>query len=768
MKFFSFILIVFPLYIQSQIFLIADTASWKYLDNGTNQDTAWKSNSFDDSSWNIGVAELGYGNGDEATIVGYGPSSSNKYITTYFRKKFNVTDTSIIKTLALEILRDDGAIVYINGIEVARANMPSTAINHLTPASSVANSTDGSTFHLFLLNPHFLVNGNNTIVVEIHQVSATSSDISFNLRLTGNPIISPSVIRGAYLQILTPTGVIVKWRTNIASDSKVNIGLNLSLLNSSFLDTATTTEHEVVISGLQPNTKYYYNFGSSSSILGGTSNNFFVTSPLVGSKTPMRFWVIGDAGTGTAEQKKVRDAYYSYNGQSHADGWIWLGDNAYDNGLDNEFQNNVFKNMYEPTFENTVAWPAIGNHDYANNNSPINKSVPYFSIFSLPKNGEAGGIASGTESYYSYNYANAHFVVMDSYGESRDSTGAMANWLKQDLSANNQDWTVAYWHHSPYTKGTHNSDSSSVLIEMRKNIVPILEQYGVDLVLSGHSHSYERSMLIDSHYGISTSLKSSMIIDSSSGSYPIFCPYLKNTTITRSHKGTIYAVVGCSGKLGGTASGWPHPAMYKSTNTIMGSLSLEIEDNKLEGKFVAIDGTVSDMFTIMKNVGRSTTYSICEGDSVLLQASWKGKYKWSHSNDSAQYAWVKPTATTSIFATDINECIKDTFNISVIPIGTSICNPTSVLRNEKCIQTQSIQPNPSIESMSITIISSCNQPANLFISNVYGQVLTSLYNRDLTQGKNTIQLTELNLAAGVYFLTTQVDSQLLITKFLIK
>jgi len=77
--------------------------------------------------------------------------------------------------------------------------------------------------------------------------------------------------------------------------------------------------------------------------------------------------------------------------------------------------------------------------------------------------------------------------------QSRATNSPMANWLRADLDANTNQWLIAFWHHPPYSKGSHDSDDEIELIEMRQNIVPILEAHGVDLVVCGHSHNYERS-----------------------------------------------------------------------------------------------------------------------------------------------------------------------------------------------------------------------------------------------------------------------------------
>ena len=158
---------------------------WQYLDNGTDQGTAWREPGFDDNTWSSGTAQLGYGGNGEVTTVSYGPDSSNKYATTYFRNTFNVNDAAEYSNLKLSIIRDDGAIVYLNGTEVARTNITANTVTYQTYANSAVGGSDETTFFDFNVNPELLINGENTIAVELHQANATSSDLSFNLELTG-------------------------------------------------------------------------------------------------------------------------------------------------------------------------------------------------------------------------------------------------------------------------------------------------------------------------------------------------------------------------------------------------------------------------------------------------------------------------------------------------------------------------------------------------------------------------------------------------------
>jgi hypothetical protein len=177
--------------------LIAQGSAWKYEDDGSNLATAWRSTSFDDSSWASGPAQLGYGDGDEATVVSFGPDSNHKYVTTYFRRAFQVASPAALQRLHLDLLRDDGAVVYFNGVEVFRSNMPSGTILYDTPASTAVGGADESTFFGIDLPTSVLVAGTNIAAVEVHQQSGTSSDVSFDLALTATVDGTKLSARGA-------------------------------------------------------------------------------------------------------------------------------------------------------------------------------------------------------------------------------------------------------------------------------------------------------------------------------------------------------------------------------------------------------------------------------------------------------------------------------------------------------------------------------------------------------------------------------------------
>ncbi|MBK8148010.1 MAG: metallophosphoesterase [Acidobacteria bacterium] len=582
--------------VLGQATLIGRGSNWKYLDNGTNQGSSWTAPAFDDSLWTNGNAQLGYGDGDEVTTVGYGPDANNKYVTTYFRKTFNVADPTDYTGLTLNILRDDGAIVYLNGTEVFRTNMPAGSVTYQTLAPLGISGAEETTAFLqanFGTKP--LTAGTNTIAVEIHQATLNSSDISFDLDLIGQT--AASITRGPYLQMGTNSAMTVRWRTNVATDSRVQFGTVAGNLTQFASDATLTTEHEVRIAGLTANTKYFYSIGSTSAVLAGNdATHFFFTSPNAGQTNPYRFWILGDSGTADANAQAVRNSYLAFNGSNYTNLILMLGDNAYSNGTDAEYQSSVF-DMYPTILRQTPLWSTIGNHDTSQDTNPPS-GLPYFQMFTLPTAAEAGGIASGTEKYYSFNYGNIHFICLDSMTSSRSVGSAMLTWLQSDLSQNTQPWVVAFWHHPPYTKGSHNSDTEIELMEMRANVLPILESWGVDLVLAGHSHSYERSYLIDGHYGDSSTFSQSMKRNPGGGRENVDGSYKKSALSSNlPNEGAVYAVAGSSGKISsGTLN---HPAMFVSLNNL-GSMIIDVNNDRLDAKFLRENGTIADYFTIVK------------------------------------------------------------------------------------------------------------------------------------------------------------------------
>ncbi|MGV3504496.1 MAG: InlB B-repeat-containing protein [Adhaeribacter sp.] len=480
--------------------------------------------------------------------------------------------------------------------------------------------------------------------------------------------------RGPYLQMGNQTGITLRWRTNTASDSRVALGTAPGSYPLVVSEPALTTEHEVHVHGLSAATRYYYQVGSTTQVLQGGTDNFFSTAPPAGNPNKVRVAVLGDCGRNLNNvQSRTLTAYRNFVGANPAELLLLLGDNAYQSGTDAEYQSGFFSPYGSTILKNHVLYPAPGNHDYYST-SQSSRSGAYYNVFTMPRAGESGGVASGTEAYYSYDWGDIHFISLDSYGTESpgatrlyDTLGAQVTWVKQDLAANTKPWVVVYWHHPPYTMGSHNSNTEAELVEIRENFIRILERNGVDLVLTGHSHNYERSYLLRSHFGNESSFSLSLhAVTSSSGKYNgsgNSCPY---TTVNgKARHGTVYLVSGSAGAVGGTQSGWPHNAMPFSDNG-GGMVYLEIEQNRLDAKYLRADGVVWDQFTILKEVNKTSNLTLPANTPTQLTASWLGDYQWS-TGEVSRSITVSPGANTSYQVRDSRGCLTDHFQVTVVP-----------------------------------------------------------------------------------------------------
>jgi hypothetical protein len=860
-----------PLFTFSQTTLVPLNAIWKYLDNGSDQGSAWTLPGYHDAAWKSGPAELGYGDGDEATKVGFGSNRDNKYITTYFRRQQFLSNVTGITRFDATIYRDDGAIVYVNGKEVYRNNLPGGSINYRTKATA-ADDDDGTNPHSFTIDPSVFIEGDNVIAVEIHQDDVESSDISFRFGLkaqgssTGNltaPVVSSvlrsspttqntsassvtfgvnfseavtgvdatdfslyttggtasgtigtvsgtgaaytvtvtgitgtgplrldvssagtgivdapgnplsggfasgqsyliqrgltnstvSLTRGPYLQMASQTGVTLRWRTSVATDSKIEVGASAGNYTLSATDPVVTTEHIIRMEGLTADTRYYYRFGSSTQVLQGGSDHFFSTAPPATTTRKLRIAAFGDCGKAGVTQTAVLNAYLKYTGGNPAELLLLLGDNAYDDGLDNEYQSEFFKPYQTTILRNHVVFPNPGNHEY-HSTSPAARTAPYYKIFSMPTAAECGGVASGTKAYYSFDWGNIHFISLDSYGEETggtrlyDTLGPQVAWVKNDLAVNTKKWTVVFFHHPPYSKGSHDGDTNTELSLIRRNFVPILERYGVDLVLSGHTHVYERSYLLRGYYNkesafipsLHTASNSSAAYDGSSNS----CPY--KTSSGQTNHGTVYVVAATSSRdQVDVVSSFPHKALPFAT-LAGGSFYLEVEENRLDAKMIDEDGDVFDQFTILKDAEKIQNIAGSGTESHTLTASWVGDYRWS-TGENTRSITVTPGATTTYTVTDPKGCLRDQYTIS-IGLSSPVNNPSV---------TNSIKP-----SLFPTAIKRGGTVAiQTFTKEVFNAVLLDNNGRQLRKFtvNGSARMETNGLPAGIYFLDLRIQNK---------
>ena len=407
------------------------------------------------------------------------------------------------------------------------------------------------------------------------------------------------IIRGPYLNMATPSSITIRWRTDLPANSRVLFGTTVEDVKEKVTDLKLVTDHEVLLTNLQPSTKYYYTVGTNESVSRPHLEQYFRTAPRVGSTDSIRIWALGDFGNSSKNQAACSNAISKFTKNHRPDAWIWLGDNAYSYGREEEYQKHVFRVYQESFFKNTPLYPAPGNHDYGDGDRTKSQHIPYFNIFSMPQNGEAGGVPSSSESYYSVDFGNVHLVSLDSYGLLdgghllSDTIGKQVQWLKQDLEANKLPWTIVYWHHSPYSKGSHDTDTEEDLIKIRENFLPVLERYKVDLVLCGHSHVYERTHPILGHYGMANTFDPKKHVVAQSDAPNKY-------RVNGARQGIIYIVNGSGGQVGGKQNGYPLKAATYSNNSIGGSMLLDFSGNRLDAKWICADGVVRDQFSIVK------------------------------------------------------------------------------------------------------------------------------------------------------------------------
>ncbi len=383
-----------PLIVQTSYYpltLVPTGAVWEYLDDGSDQGTAWRALNFDDSQWQSGPAPLGYGGDGEVTLIHYGPDPNNKYITYYFRHTFTIGSPAGYRALDLEMHCDDGAVVYLNGVEIYRFNMPEGEITSSTLAvDSIYQAIEQNNYHL-TFDPQLLTAGANTLAVEIHQAEAASSDLGFGLKLMG-----------------TSAG-----------------------------------------NGVQ-------------------------------------FAAIGDYGSTEGhidDTTRVADMIKSWR----SDFILTLGDNNYPRGAADTIDANIgqffheyispYKGTYGPGSDTNRFFPSLGNHDWIDRSGEPPLPTAYLDYFTLP----------GNERYYDFQRGPVQFFVLDSSEWEPDgftSTSAQAEWLHSKMLASQAEWKIVYFHTPPFSGGPVRSSTPEM-------DWPFAD-WGADLVLSGHTHNYQR------------------------------------------------------------------------------------------------------------------------------------------------------------------------------------------------------------------------------------------------------------------------------------
>lgn len=373
------------------------------------------------------------------------------------------------------------------------------------------------------------------------------------LTFSASSASAASLTRQPYLQRVGPDTATIAFRLDGSCAPSVHYGTHGSTdLAAQSEDTGRN--HAIVLTGLEPGTEYTYLVEACGARTNPVS---FSTAPVPGTRS-IHFTAVGDFGMNNANQRAVANAMLGRQPEL----FLMLGDNAYESGTEDEFQTRLFVPM-APLLAEVPSFATPGNHEYVTPNAQ-----PYFNNFYLPTS------QSGGENYYSFDWGHVHFVSLDAgcalglSSADRCSLAAQKKWLEQDLASNTAPWTVVFSHYPPWSSGDHGSSPL-----MQREFTPLFEKYGVDLVLTGHDHHYERS-------------------------YP-----MKGKAAGRSgDPDPVYLVVG-----GGGASLRPFETGKPSWTAVRndrdhGYLDVKVEEGTLTAQALTPSGQVIDSFTLTKDL----------------------------------------------------------------------------------------------------------------------------------------------------------------------
>jgi 3',5'-cyclic AMP phosphodiesterase CpdA len=395
------------------------------------------------------------------------------------------------------------------------------------------------------------------------------------------PAHALTLTRYPWVALQTPTSMLIAWQTDVPAPGKVLYAANPFLgWDEAAEGPPDRLDHSVTLSGLAPETNYFYRIISGTDTLTAGAD-YFHTAPA--TTTPFRFLAFGDIGARTTAQFDVAARIDTLN----ADFALLTGDIIYDAGEAQNFTPQYF-DVYRKTIRRIPFYPSLGNHDEYTANGQA-----YLDAFYLPSNNPAG-----TERYYSFDYANAHFVALEVIAEGVAPSAPMLAWLDQDLATTDKEWKFVYFHVPMYSNaGVHGGDAV-----IAAALEPIFQSRGVDVVLQGHNHFYTRTYPISGGGAVDTDQEPDYVNPSA----PIYI-------VTGGGGRSLYAV---------TTPWLPYEAFSKSTYH---ATVVDVNAHTLSLEAVESDGTVMDVMTITKDISTAVEVSPFEakGDADGVHVRWR-------------------------------------------------------------------------------------------------------------------------------------------------
>jgi hypothetical protein len=506
---------------EEKVTLISNHDAWSYDDTNTNlfgdAATDFRSASYDDSSWKSGASPLGYPASDTSPSFGPvsggtlitkgadGPSSSRAYVTYYFRKDFTAESIADITALTATIAVDDGYVLYLNGQEISRLNMPDGAATHTTEAPGVWEPTEERANVVVNLNAYrqYLVEGTNTLAADVHNRDNNSSDIYWGLSLeaTYGAALPPVDVNKTPRQVNVHVGddpsdaVNVTYTTIAADASKIVIkradstGEALTFTGESSIGPANKYVHKIPVSGLDADVDYVYTVGNEVTFAGA-----FKTAPAQGSQDPIRFVYLADTQVSNAANAEALGATLDEVANMDPD-FVYLAGDITDTSTNESQWEYMFTNGGSfPTggtemFGNYLISAIQGNHDNNTFNRHINAPT-------LTSNSIENKIV------YSYDYGPVTFIMLNLETARADASARaeQETFLRAavaEAKARGQ-WTAVGFHKSLVTGASHIVDAD--VVEARKFWCPKFAELDVDMVLQGHDHVYSRGFVTASGY----------------------------------------------------------------------------------------------------------------------------------------------------------------------------------------------------------------------------------------------------------------------------
>ena len=495
--------------------LVSDYSNWKYLEGkaeASTPTTAWRELAFDDAHWKEGRSgfSIGYGRYDAPTALW---GMIGNYHSLFLRKKFTLQDEQWIKSLVIRVDYRDGFVAYLNGTEIARRGIAGE-LGQPVPFNALASAHYRGNPELIDLEPYkqLLVKGENILAVQAHDDSINSNGFAFHVELLAN------VVRGPIIESTTTTDTKIAWQTLKPTTSVIEYGLTTSLgkrIESEIL----TTDHVLQLIDLKPNTTYQYRVGG----VAGEISRFSKTSSFktLKSRGPVQLMLLGDSGSGNLLQHKfakvIRD--------NQPDAILHAGDVVYNfkSGPPNYYNDFRHFSAFKNHMKSVPYFTTIGNHELYHGDEA------YLNAFHLPTNNlPTLGLKtsnldypfSGTEHFYSFDVGDAHVSVLYNpwyahHNFSKDTN--QLHWLTNDLATTSKPWKLILGHFPVASSANHgwsDYDGNSLpdAVDFSNTIYPVVAKYGVDLMLAGHSHSFEKFNPVAGCI--------SVVCGSSSSSYP--------------------------------------------------------------------------------------------------------------------------------------------------------------------------------------------------------------------------------------------------------